>query len=90
MYAARIRTELTETGLPTASASWLRPRRLEALAAELEDDELTLDPAPAVMCKRLLTDFVESPLFDPALPPEELRSRVRRIRAGFGVSRVAA
>ena len=42
------------------------------------------------MCKRLLTDFVESPLFDPALPPEELRSRVRRIRAGFAVTRAAA
>ena len=63
---------------------------MEALAAELEDDELTLDPVSAVMCKRLLTDFMESPLFDPARPSEELRSRVRRIRAGFGVSRVAA
>jgi len=42
------------------------------------------------MCKRLLTDFAESPLFNPALPPEEVRSRVRQIRAGFGVGRVAA
>lgn len=90
MYAARIRTELAETGLLYRERVMVAAEELEALAAELEDDELTLDPVSAVMCKRLLTDFVESPLFDPARPPEELRSRVRRIRAGFGVSRVAA
>jgi hypothetical protein len=36
-----------------------------------------------VACTRLLTDLEGSPLLNPALPPEELRSRVRRIRSGF-------
>ena len=90
MYAARIRTELTETGLTYRERVMTAAEELEALAAELEDDELTLGPVSAVMCRRLLTDLVESPLCNPALPPEELRSRVRQIRAGFGVSRVAA
>jgi hypothetical protein len=56
---------------------------LGALAAELEDDDLTLDPVAAVACTRLLSDASESPLLNPALPIEDLRSRVRQIRAGF-------
>lgn len=56
---------------------------LEALVAELEDDDLFLEPASAVACMRLLTDLEESPLLNPARSPEELRSRVRRIRCGF-------
>jgi hypothetical protein len=56
---------------------------LEALASELEDDHLVLDPVAAVACTRLLSDVSESPLLNPALPTEELRSRVRQIRAGF-------
>jgi hypothetical protein len=59
---------------------------LEALASELEDDSLTLEPASAVACMRLLTDIAQSPLLDPALPAEELRSRVRQIRSGFHAS----
>lgn len=91
MYAARIRSELelAETGLTYAERFVVAAEELEALAAELENDELTLDPVAAVMCKRLLTDF-ESPLFDPALAPAEVRSRVRRIRTGFDVRRVTA
>jgi hypothetical protein len=56
---------------------------LEALASELEDDALALEPAAAVACERLLNDFAMSPLLDPALPPELLRWRVRQIRSGF-------
>jgi hypothetical protein len=56
---------------------------LEALACELEDDSLVLDPAAAVSCTRLLNDYAESPLLNAALPSEELRSHVRRIRTGF-------
>jgi hypothetical protein len=56
---------------------------LEALASELENADLGLDPACAVACARLLTDLEHSPLLNPALPPEELRSRVRQIRTGF-------
>ena len=32
---------------------------------------------------RLLTDLGESPLLNPTLPPEDLRSRIRQIRSGF-------
>ena len=55
---------------------------LEALAAELDDDELTLDPVSAVACVRLLT-YPESPLLDTARSPEELRARISHIRSGF-------
>ena len=56
---------------------------LEALAAELDDEELELDPACAVACMRLLTDVAE--LWEP-----ELSSRIRRIRGGFRRCRVTA
>ena len=75
-YAVQLRAKLGEvTGAARAE--------LEALAAELDDDELELDPAAAVACKRLLTD-AELP------PPPLLRSRVGRIRAGFRLRRSAA
>jgi hypothetical protein len=63
---------------------------LEALAVDLDDDELLLDPAAAVACARLLTDPVNSPLFDAAGRPEDVRSRVVQIRSGFHRSRAAA
>ena len=56
---------------------------LDALASELEDDDLTLEPASAVLCTRLLSDFSGSPLLNRALPSEDLRSRIRQIRSGF-------
>jgi hypothetical protein len=56
---------------------------LEALALELEDGELELDPACALACSRFLHDSMESPLLNSARSPEELRSRIRKIRAGF-------
>lgn len=56
---------------------------LEALARELEDERLALEPASAVACARMLTDASASPLLDAALPADDLRSRVARIRSGF-------
>jgi hypothetical protein len=56
---------------------------LEALAADLEDDELALEPACAVACTRLLADLVSSPLLNRDLPQDMLRAQVRRIRSGF-------
>jgi hypothetical protein len=56
---------------------------LEALAADLEDERLTLDPAKAVACARLLADPRFSPFLGPGIPQDELRSRIRQIRAGF-------
>ena len=62
---------------------------LEALASELDDDELELDPAAAVACARLLEDFAASPLLNLELPAEELPLRVRQIRSGFRPRRAA-
>jgi hypothetical protein len=85
--AALIRSRLKEPVEPRIITT---AEELEALASELDDGALTLDPACAVACTRLLRDFAESPLLNPALPPEELRSRVRQVRAGFEPRRLAA
>jgi hypothetical protein len=77
--------------------SWLTPTghvgvladELTALASELDDAQLELDPHCAVLCDRLLTEGSESPLLNPAWPVEEAVARVRRIRGGFA-SRLAA
>lgn len=94
-YASREATPERRHGFATVIRATLRqPHRLldprfastaeelEALATELDDGGLELDPACAVACMRLLGD-PESPLFDPAAPAGEVRSRVCRIRAGF-------
>jgi len=67
------------------TAYWSRDEvadELEALAAELDDETLELDPVAAVACVRLLRDPEVSPLLTGA-PPEEIRAGIRRIRAGF-------
>ena len=56
---------------------------LDALAVELEDGDLALDPASAVACMHLLSDFPYSPFLNRELATEDLRSRVRQIRSGF-------
>ncbi len=86
-FAALIRARLAQPG-----ELGLEPRvvhvseELAALACDLEDDDLLLDPACAVACARLVTDPAASPLLNPALPPEELQARVRQIRSGFTIS----
>jgi hypothetical protein len=57
--------------------------KLDALALDLDDDGLELEPACAVACARLLTDFAGSPLLDSWLSAEDLLSTVHQIRAGF-------
>jgi len=95
-YAAREATMERRRTLAAYMRIWLRepvdPRirlaadDLEALASELDDDGLALDPVCAVACARLLSDPAGSALLNPALPPEQLRSSVRQIRAGFAVA----
>ncbi len=87
-YAALIRSRLRDPALQTRIARVAE--ELEALASELEDGDLELEPAAAVSCTRLVTDVAESPLLNRALAPEDLSSRVRQIRAGFGSRRAAA
>ena len=81
--AASIRLRLRE---PIDPRICLAVGDLEALAFELDDDGLTLDPVCAVACARLLSDTEGSALLNAALPPEQLRSSVRQIRAGFAVA----
>jgi hypothetical protein len=83
-FAALIRSRLPQPGLVSDARVVAAAEELEALARELEDGRLAFDPAAAVACMRLLTDLGESPLLNPMLPQEDLRSRIRQIRAGFG------
>ncbi len=81
LYAAYIRYVLRTSG---AGAFGVATRELEALVSELEDPNLTLDPACGVACARLVSDPAGSPLSRAGgLSPEELRFRVRRIRSGL-------
>jgi hypothetical protein len=81
-YAAAIRGML-DAPVPVTGDRTDVTEGLRALSAELDDDGLDLDPATAVACMRLLRDPVESPLLAPGATPDELRDRVRHIRAGF-------
>jgi hypothetical protein len=63
---------------------------LAALASELENEELKLDPKCAVRCFELLTNCTDSPLLNELLPAEDVQLRIRQIRAGFGERRPAA
>ncbi|HYZ82499.1 MAG TPA: hypothetical protein VE571_14580 [Solirubrobacteraceae bacterium] len=56
---------------------------LDALACDLASPAARVEPAVAVACRRLLTRPVESPLYNPNLPEEDLRSLLLRIRAGI-------
>jgi hypothetical protein len=76
--AIRWRLELAAMPRVVANAD-----ELAALADELEDPRLELDPNCAVLCTRLLMDPVSSPLVNPALPAGDARSRIFQIRAGF-------
>jgi hypothetical protein len=78
--AITIRWRIEGTADPRVEAA---ASDLQALAEELEDEQLELDPACAVACSRLLTDATTSPLLNLALPIDEVRSRVLQIRRGF-------
>jgi len=80
-FAAEIRCTLAGRSTDRAPGTEVA-EELAALAAELEDPGLALDPACAVACMRLLCDPA-SPLFDPDAFDAEVRGRVVRIRAGF-------
>lgn len=56
---------------------------LDAVAHELASPAARVEPAVAVACRRLLTRPVESPLYNPNLPEEDLRALLLRIRAGI-------
>ena len=80
LYAAYIRHALQTAPAHECGAA---TSELECLVAELEDVTLTLDPACAVACARLVRDASGSPLLRLDSSPEELRSNARHIRSGF-------
>jgi hypothetical protein len=82
-YAAWIRSKVLHPEPALAPRIAAAAAELEALADELDDEDLRLEPACAVACLRLLTDLAASPLLNPGLPADDLRSRVIQIRAGF-------
>jgi hypothetical protein len=59
---------------------------LEDLARVLMRPDARVQPASAVACSRLLTHAVESPLYNPRLPADDLHVAVRRIRAGISAA----
>jgi hypothetical protein len=59
---------------------------LDMLARELASSAVRVQPSSAVMCQRLLTHAVESPLYNPRVPRDELRAAIQRIRRGIQVS----
>lgn len=73
-----VRPELVAAGRVDAVAEELR-----MLAAYLDDEDLSLDPASAVVCERLLGDLAESPLRNPAKPVEDARARIAQVLTGF-------
>jgi hypothetical protein len=82
--ASVIRSTLAAPGPGLEARIALVAAELKALASDLDDPALALDPGCAVACMRLLSDLEGSPLLNRDLPPEELRSRVHQIRSGFG------
>lgn len=82
-FAAMIRSSLRRAEPTSEARIGALAGELEALACELEDDELAFDPASAVMCMRLLTEDDAGPLLDSTRASGELRFRVRQIRSGF-------
>jgi hypothetical protein len=81
--AALVRSWLCTASFIDNSSILAEAEELEALAYELEDRELELDPACAVACRRFLTDGTVSPLFDDAPRREDIESWIVRIRGGF-------
>ena len=77
-FATAIRSTVQETAPSRISAA---AQELEALAQELDDENLELDPACAVACMRLLEDPADSSLLDAVAPREELQWRISRIRS---------
>ena len=84
-FAALIRHHLEPRSPGSPDRAGDAAEELAALADELEDEALELSPASAVACSRLLVEPTESPLLNPALPHDGLRSSVRRIRSGLTI-----
>jgi hypothetical protein len=88
--AIAVRLLLDAPGTRVADRIADSAEELSALARELDDEDLDLEPAAAVACARLFADPVNSPLLNAAAHADDVRSRVRQIRSGFNPRRVPA
>ncbi|HWF72051.1 MAG TPA: hypothetical protein VG186_01830 [Solirubrobacteraceae bacterium] len=72
-----------------AGSSYLADRvehythQLESLAEELAAPAVSVRPSSAAACHLLLTQAVDSPLYNPAVPAGELAVIIARIRSGI-------
>ena len=82
-FATAIRSTVRETAPSRVGAA---AYELAALARELDDEALELEPACAVTCMRLLDELPDSWLLDAASSQETLQSCISRIRAGFSTA----
>ena len=82
-FAVLLRTTMMDPGAALAPRVRAAAEELDALATDLDDPSLALDPCCGVACLRLLSDLESSPLLNPDLPAEDLRARVFQIRRGF-------
>jgi hypothetical protein len=80
--AAQLRAVVLQPRLGAELRALGMADELDALADQLADDELVLDPMAAVVCKRLVCD-PESPLFDSPVRSAELRARIHGLRSEF-------
>jgi hypothetical protein len=84
MLADAVRRRLSPVpGYPIPARVAAVSDELESLALELDDERLTLDPGCAVQCAELLTAYMDSPMLNHLLPPDDVRVQLRQIRAGF-------
>jgi hypothetical protein len=59
-------------------------QRLSGLAAAFDDQAVPLQPPGAALCRRMLSDAVLSPLYNPAIPEAELDRVIERIERAVG------
>jgi hypothetical protein len=87
LLAESISSLVHDRGHPLALHLGARTRKhaeeLDALARELAAPSARIEPATAVACRRLVTRPVQSPLYNPNLPEEDLTALLLRLRGGI-------
>jgi hypothetical protein len=81
--AAQLRSWLQDPGPAREARVASAADDISALISELEDPEFRLEPVSGVACMRLLGDGLVSPLLNPDLPADALRSHIFQIRNGL-------
>jgi hypothetical protein len=81
--ARAVRAKMTPAPGYSSSPRVVATEELRALASELDDDGLSLDPVCAARCHQLVNNYAESPLLNSLLPDEDIQVWIRRIHLGF-------